>query len=311
MPGDQALRIEEEFSQLLTKEDLAIPVAAIQVLLGVIKRSQAATMHGMDEELRHARDELVAACMRKSQLLRGRTTMSLWSGCELMMRHATRTFLEFSDFEQCKAELLKRGENFALQSRLSRERIADVGHPFVRDGSRVLVHGRSRVVLAVLCRAAETKHFSVLATKAEGEGDEAALELSKAGLPVNVVLDAAVGYFMETVDCVLLGAEGVVENGGIVNKIGTLVVATCANALNKPVYVAAEAYKFARLYPLKQRDLPNAAADPTQPCSNSSSTPTLAPAIDYTPPHYISLLFSNLGVLTPSAVSDELIRLYQ
>ncbi len=29
---------------------------------------------------------------------------------------------------------------------------------------------------------------------------------------------------------------------------------------------------------------------------------------DYTPPKYISLLFTDLGILTPAAVSDELIR---
>ncbi len=34
------------------------------------------------------------------------------------------------------------------------------------------------------------------------------------------------------------------------------------------------------------------------------------PTVDYTPPAYISLLFTDLGVLTPSAVSDELIKLY-
>ena len=32
--------------------------------------------------------------------------------------------------------------------------------------------------------------------------------------------------------------------------------------------------------------------------------------IDYTPPEYINLLFTDLGVLTPSSVSDELIKLY-
>ena len=34
------------------------------------------------------------------------------------------------------------------------------------------------------------------------------------------------------------------------------------------------------------------------------------PIIDYTPPAYITLLFTDLGVLTPSAISDELIKLY-
>lgn len=34
------------------------------------------------------------------------------------------------------------------------------------------------------------------------------------------------------------------------------------------------------------------------------------PLVDYTPPSYITLLFTDLGILTPSAVSDELIKLY-
>jgi len=34
------------------------------------------------------------------------------------------------------------------------------------------------------------------------------------------------------------------------------------------------------------------------------------PLVDYTPPNYIALLFTDLGILTPAAVSDELIKLY-
>lgn len=55
------------------------------------------------------------------------------------------------------------------------------------------------------------------------------------------------------VDLVLVGAEGVVENGGVINKLGTYQIAMCAKSLNKPFYVAAESYKFARLYPLNQQ----------------------------------------------------------
>jgi translation initiation factor eIF-2B subunit alpha len=34
------------------------------------------------------------------------------------------------------------------------------------------------------------------------------------------------------------------------------------------------------------------------------------PSRDYTPPAFINLLVTDLGVLTPAAVSDELIQLY-
>ena len=32
-------------------------------------------------------------------------------------------------------------------------------------------------------------------------------------------MDAAAAYFMEDVDIVLVGAEAVVENGGVINKV--------------------------------------------------------------------------------------------
>ena len=41
----------------------------------------------------------------------------------------------------------------------------------------------------------------------------------------------------------LLGAEGVVENGGVINKLGTYQIALAAAAHNTPFYVAAESYK--------------------------------------------------------------------
>lgn len=34
-------------------------------------------------------------------------------------------------------------------------------------------------------------------------------------------------------------------------------MATCAKEMNKPFYVVAESFKFARLYPLNQQDVPN------------------------------------------------------
>ena len=80
--------------------------------------------------------------------------------------------------------------------------------------------------------------------------------LAEAGILATLIPDSAIGYAMEKADMVIVGAEGVVENGGIVNKIGTFTCAMVAKAMNKPFYVAAESYKFARLYPLNQRDFP-------------------------------------------------------
>jgi translation initiation factor eIF-2B subunit alpha len=55
---------------------------------------------------------------------------------------------------------------------------------------------------------------------------------------------------MALVDCVFVGCEAVVENGGIVNKVGTYTVALCAKTFQKPFYVFAESLKFMKEFPL-------------------------------------------------------------
>lgn len=124
--------------------------------------------------------------------------------------------------------------------------------------SVILVHGISMVVTVILeviakmqlvstlkltdaCKTAVQlgKQFSVILTQPDDQGNESQdrmirrlLELS---VSVTVVPDRAVAFVMGRVDFVMTGASGVVENGGIINIIGTLNVALIAKALNRPV----------------------------------------------------------------------------
>ncbi|GBF99985.1 translation initiation factor eIF-2B subunit alpha [Raphidocelis subcapitata] len=298
--------VVKEFADGLGRSpDLAVAVAAIRALTGVIKNSGAQTMMGLEKELKDA-----AAALQRCNP----TSISLKAGCELFLRYTTRTSaLEMEDFGPAKARLIERGNRFADISIRARQAIAELGARFVRHGSTLLTHGHSRVVLALLQRAvAQGINFSVVVTEGrpDGTGQSMARALDGLGVPVTLVLDSGVAYALERIDMVLVGAEGVVENGGVINKLGTYQIALCAKALNKPFYVAAESYKFARLYPLNQQDLPvehkPVDVGPLLPRSVAVDNPSR----DYTPPHCISLLVTDLGVLTPAAVSDELIQLY-
>lgn len=68
-------------------------------------------------------------------------------------------------------------------------------------------------------------------------------ELANLDIPVRLLIDSAVAYSMGEVDMVLVGADGVVESGGIINLMGTYQIALVASSMDKPVYVAAESYK--------------------------------------------------------------------
>lgn len=113
---------------------------------------------------------------------------------------------------------------FGEKSLKSREKIAELAMDFIQDDSTVMIHSYSRVVMMLLLKAAAiNRRFKVIVTEARptSRGYQAAQMLRKHGVPATVILDAAVGYYIEKVDMVLVGAEGVVENGGIINQVNT------------------------------------------------------------------------------------------
>ncbi len=56
-------------------------------------------------------------------------------------------------------------------------------------------------------------------------------------IPVKLVLDSAIAVALEEANFVMVGAEAVVESGGLINRLGTYTTALCAKALNRPLYV--------------------------------------------------------------------------
>ncbi|EDQ92685.1 uncharacterized protein MONBRDRAFT_19405 [Monosiga brevicollis MX1] len=294
-----------EYFKRKCEEDPAMSsaVAAMHTLLAYLQQSKAETL----AELRDSVNSVVAALIDNTEA----TITSVSSGCELFIRFITLNADAASDFATCLKLIVENGRAFLEKAQHSRMRIAPKGVPFIRDGTTVLTLARSRVVQEVLLEATKrNKRFSVLVTESRpsGSGLKMAEWLQQHNIPATVIADSAVGYIIDQVDFVICGAEAVVESGGIINSIGTYQAAMAAKCANKPFYAVAESFKFVRLFPLSQKDLP-ANRDRALP-NVPPGVESLNPLFDYTPPAYVTLLFSDLGVLTPSAVSDELIKLY-
>lgn len=294
------------FSETLQNDpSISEAVAAVQTLLEVIQRSNAGLLSELDTELKAAIEKLTSSD-RESQIT------AVTSGCKLFLRFITLCKLE-EDFSIIKKSLLERGQQFLRNASVARSKIARLGNPFITDGVTVLTHSRSRVVLQLLTEAAKTnKWFKVYVTESlpDRAGDRMCKDLREADIDAVLILDSAVGYVMEKIDLVLVGAEGVVESGGIINKIGTCTMAICAKEMHKPVYAVAESFKFTRIFPLNQDDVPREFKYRTSKLTGDADLTREHPMVDYTPPAYLTLLFTDLGILTPSAVSDELIKLY-
>lgn len=187
----------------------------------------------------------------------------------------------------------------------------------------------------LLAAAQANKHVSVYVTESRPtqQGLQTCRRLREAGVSCTVVLDAAVAYIMHKVDMCLIGAEGVAESGGLVNAVGTYQIGVVAKAANKPVFAVAESYKFLRLFPLSQYDIPisttvlplpaepepasqageqdaQAKAPANAPLRMTPEMEALNPLIDYTLPELVTFIVSDIGILTPSGVSDALLAVY-
>jgi len=314
-----------------------MPVAAIEALIELLAQSKAVTVY-----------ETLDLVIAQSSYLKSQipNSISLSAGTDLFYRYVITSMKSSTQgsFEPVRQHLLSNGRLFVSRAKAARERIAAYGRHFVRDGSVVLTHGGSRVVGTLLSKAAEASasggnvRFKVIYVMNDARSTESSAvvaALRAKGVPVATISEGAVGYAMGKVNLVIMGAEGVVENGGIISRLGTYQIALLAKAAGKPFYVAAESHKFVRLYPLGQYDLGvdqevikfTTEEDPiseakkpeleekeeyfpsSTPSEPAASTATVD-AVDYTPPALISALITETGVLTPSAVSEELISVW-
>ncbi|KAF7322952.1 Translation initiation factor eIF-2B subunit alpha [Mycena chlorophos] len=308
------------------------PLAAILALTELCAKSKAGTMAQLSQQLDEG-----AELLKKSVS----NPISLTAGCELFIAFVTYFPHDAASFSDLKMELVRQGETYVQQvspdllALTYRQRIANLAVDFIKDDAVILTHSHSRVVMETLLLAhRRNKRVSVYVTEARprGLGIKTAEALTAAGISCTVVLDSAVSYIIDKIDFVLVGSEAVVESGGLVNAVGSLNIAVIAKAANKPLYALAESYKFHRLFPLSSDDLPShnprilsftspVERAPGPENTSSSASPVIRaitqesiaqnnPDVDFTRPDLISLVFSDLGSLTPSGVSQYLVGMF-
>eukprot|EP01060_Flectonema_neradi_P016253 TRINITY_DN2283_c1_g2_i1.p1 TRINITY_DN2283_c1_g2~~TRINITY_DN2283_c1_g2_i1.p1 ORF type:complete len:309 (+),score=48.33 TRINITY_DN2283_c1_g2_i1:40-927(+) len=285
---------------------------AIQELTELIKTSQATTYQELEDAIKVA--------VKKHEDEEGSiNSFSITSGCDIFRQFISRMNASqlAMDFNSLKDFLCTRAEEFHKSCQGARSIISKNIRPFLRDTTTILVHGYSRTVIQCLLEAAADRRLNIFVTECRPacEGYKVINSLKESYPTVKLVADTAVAALLSEVDLVLFGAGVVTENGGIINTVGTYQTALLASMLRKPVYVCADKLKFAKIYPLDQSELPPARNAEFIPVENTetsiSSGFSLTRSVDYTPPQYITQIHTDLGIMTPSAISDELIKLVE
>ncbi|KAH3900664.1 probable Translation initiation factor eIF-2B subunit alpha [Saccharomycodes ludwigii] len=300
--------ITETYLNFLQEDsEMTMPIAAIESLVMLLKHTQPTTSAEMINKIKEATVELTNSIPN---------SISLRAGCDIFMRFVLKNthYLAKNDddgWENFKQHLIENGQLFVHRAKQSRDKIADIGIDFIADDDIILVHGYSRAVYQLLSNAADKLiRFRCIVTESRPtmQGKQLCEQLDKKGVPVSLIVDGGIGSIIHKVDKIMVGAEGVVESGGVINLIGTYGLGVLAKNARKPFYVVTESHKFVRMFPLSSNDLPQE-RDPLEFSQNFQGQLS-SPLLDFTSYDYITALVTDLGVLTPSAVSEELIKMW-
>ncbi len=192
----------------------------------------------------------------------------------------------------------------------ARERIAESAAGLVRSRKVYATHCHSStVVAAFLLAEREGKEFLVRNTETRPlfQGRKTARELSARGVPVEHHVDSCFLLALEGCAGVFLGADAILSEGSVVNKVGSGVIARLAAERGVPVYVLASSWKYAGKDPASFRD----ELEERSPSEVWPGAPrgvmVRNPAFELVERRFITALVTELGIHDPPSAA-RLIR---
>ncbi len=226
--------------------------------------------------------------------------------------------LNNSSFEEKKDILIKEALEIEREDIEMNKKMGDFGATLIEDGDSVLTHcnagalatGGYGTALGVM-RAAffSGKKIRVYADETRPFLQGARLttwELVKEGIETYLISDNMAGFFMKKgyINKIVVGADRIVANGDIANKIGTYSVAVLAKENNIPFFVAAPystfdlSLKTGEQIPIEERD-PNEILKINGKNIAPDNVKIINPAFDVTPAKYISAIITEKGIIYP------------
>jgi translation initiation factor 2B subunit (eIF-2B alpha/beta/delta family) len=186
------------------------------------------------------------------------------------------------------------------------EQIATHAQPYLKG--HLLTCSISGTLLYVLNKNCQSiEHITVLEGRPRYEGRETARTLSNAGRAVTLITDAQAAIFLPHCQGVVVGADSVLADGGVINKTGTALLAWAAQGYEIPFYVLCESLKIAP-YSWSDEHLLEE-KEPEEVLEQPIAGVTVRNFyFDHTPAHLVTKLITELGILQSQdirVIADE------
>jgi methylthioribose-1-phosphate isomerase len=240
------------------------------------------------------------------------TAVNLFQAVE-RMRKAARG----DSVAEIKQALVNEAKRIHREEIAATEKLSKLGAELIKDGFSVLTHcnagslataGYGTALGIIKAARLQGKRVKVFATETRPLLQGARLtawELLREGIPVTLITDSTAGYLMwqSRINCVLVGADRIVANGDVANKIGTYTLAVLAKENGVPFYVAAPtstidlSLSSGKEIPVEERS----PEEVTFLCGVRTAPDGIGvtnPAFDITPHNYVSAIITEKGIIT-------------
>ena len=291
--------IAEALRQMKIRGAPLIGLAGAMTLVLVARNSRMKSKHEILQELKSTTE----------LLLRARPTgRDLYTLTERMLSVAHQA-------EDICSALEKELERIQTSMEETSRKLGEIGAGLIKDGQTVLTHcntgflaapGDGTALAAIKFAWRSGKKIRVLVTETRPLLQGARLtvwELEREGIPATLIVDSAAGYCMQKgmINLIMVGADRILPNGSIINKIGTYTLAVLAREHGVPFYVVAPLSTFD---PKGEAIVEERGREEILPQTWGLKVEVFNPAFDLTPAELITGIVTEYGVLSPREVGN-------
>lgn len=213
-------------------------------------------------------------------------------------------YLNEFDPPELKGKILVGLQQLLAHCRQAHEDAVQHAVDYLKDHSVVLTLSLSSNVQDTLLRVAKKlKMVYVAETRPLFEGRHLAEILAKAGIPVTLLTDAAMGRALDKASLCLTGADGVLQDGSLINKTGSYLLALAARERKTPFYAICETHKYhvgAVPFELETKD-------PGDICPPIPGVRIPNQPFEIVPPRLIQGYITEFGILSPHLAVQQIL----
>jgi len=220
------------------------------------------------------------------------------------------------NIQQAKSILRKSTNQFIFISENAAKKIIPLGKTIIKNGDDVLTHCHSWLVQQILINAKKSgKKFRVFNTETRPlyQGHITAKNLLKAKINTTMVTDSSAGFLIShysgkelMMEKIIIGADAVLSDGSVINKIGSYAIGASAFLEKVPLYVAAPLLKF---YPRPWIKIEQRSAKEVWP-NAPKKLKIINFAFDVVPAKWIKGIICEAGIIKPNEAKKFIKKIY-